>query len=242
MQTSSGVISDCQSGLRRKPRILIVNLEMSSRPNACKNDIAEATRLTAAGLLGFYTHFEATEIFAVRNRDGKPLNIFSILVAEERTGDASTNPRYPGERIKLKELKGWIFGVIQTLKPISELLPALEALSNDAEWQISGEPLCFSRLMPAPNTVCPSGFHRPGWGIYSKTRQTMKTQRMIRLPTSARRQPRSRRNERPMLSSGGVGFSIFARRSGRRMLDVRISRRLEAYLHSAVKVKYKWYS
>jgi hypothetical protein len=128
---------------------------MSGRSNACNKAIAETTRLTAAGVLGFYTHFEATEIFAVRDGDEKPLNIFSILVTEERTGDVSTKPRYPGKRIKLKELKGWIFGVIQTVKPISDLLPALEALSNDAEWQISGERLYFGTLTPAPTQFVP---------------------------------------------------------------------------------------
>jgi hypothetical protein len=37
--------------------------------------ITETARLTAPDVLGFYSHFEATEIFAVRDGDHSPLNV-----------------------------------------------------------------------------------------------------------------------------------------------------------------------
>jgi hypothetical protein len=42
----------------------------------------ETARLTAPGVLGFSTHFEATEIFTGQT---PPVNVFPILVAEERS-------------------------------------------------------------------------------------------------------------------------------------------------------------
>ena len=50
------------------------------------------SRLIAPGLIGFYTHFEATEIFATQGQEA-PFNVFSLLVAEERLPDASEKPR-----------------------------------------------------------------------------------------------------------------------------------------------------
>jgi hypothetical protein len=44
---------------------------------------AEVARLTIPGVLGFYTHFEVTEIFAFRDDERIPFNVFSILVSED---------------------------------------------------------------------------------------------------------------------------------------------------------------
>jgi hypothetical protein len=53
----------------------------------------EMSRLVAPGLIGFYTHFEATEVFATQGQ-GPPFNVFSLLVAEERLPEASEKPHY----------------------------------------------------------------------------------------------------------------------------------------------------
>jgi hypothetical protein len=37
----------------------------------------EMARLTAPGVLGFYTHFEATEVFATLPDDPMPVNVFT---------------------------------------------------------------------------------------------------------------------------------------------------------------------
>jgi len=49
---------------------------------------AELVRLTTPSVLGLYTHFDETEIFAILDGQKTPFNIFSILVAEERSGVA----------------------------------------------------------------------------------------------------------------------------------------------------------
>jgi hypothetical protein len=98
----------------------------------CNWDAAKATweisRLIAPGVLGFYTHVEATEIFAQQGQDA-PFNVFSILVAEERLSDASEKPNYlTPKRIKVKSLPGWNFGIKRYVTPIADLVPLLDGL------------------------------------------------------------------------------------------------------------------
>jgi hypothetical protein len=54
--------------------------------------VSEVTRMTAPEVLGFYTHFEATEIFALLDGQKTPFNVFSILVAEERFEEPTLAP------------------------------------------------------------------------------------------------------------------------------------------------------
>src|ERR1700730_7211566 len=85
----------------------------------------EIARLTVAGALGFYTHFEVTEIFAYLAKNPKMFfNVFTILVAEERTHQEAITPEYLGNRITLKSLKGWTFGIQRSVTPVASLLQA----------------------------------------------------------------------------------------------------------------------
>jgi hypothetical protein len=88
---------------------------------------AEVARLTIPGVLGFYTHFEVTEIFAFRDDERIPFNVFSILVSEEHEGVAEQKPFYLGERIRLKSLKGWMFGIQRCLRPTFEIVACMSA-------------------------------------------------------------------------------------------------------------------
>jgi hypothetical protein len=120
---------------------------------------AEMVRLTAPDVLGFYTHFEATEIFAVRDGEHAPLNVFSIMVAEERAGAAETKPDYLGSRIRLKSLKGWMFGIQRFIRPISELEHAFEHFHQTGVWRPSGEQLRVGPLTPAPTQFRAAGLN-----------------------------------------------------------------------------------
>ncbi len=40
---------------------------MDSRPPDPESPLPELTRLIAPGVLGYYTHFESTEVFAIRD-------------------------------------------------------------------------------------------------------------------------------------------------------------------------------
>ncbi|MDR3572082.1 MAG: VPA1262 family N-terminal domain-containing protein [Candidatus Pacebacteria bacterium] len=116
---------------------------------------ADIARFTTPDVLGFYTHFEATEIFVVRDDDHIPHNVFSILVAEERAETAIARPRYLGSRIRLNSLAGWAFGIKQTVRPIAELAPIFERFSESKEWRVSDQPLHVGALSPASTQFVP---------------------------------------------------------------------------------------
>jgi hypothetical protein len=116
----------------------------------------EIARLTDPGVLGFYTHFEATEVFAIPAGQSVPINVFSILVAEERPQATAKEPDYLNpQRIKLKSVKDWTFGIKRYVKPITELVPAFDNLCASKSWQLSGEPLQVGDLVPIPRQFVP---------------------------------------------------------------------------------------
>ncbi|MDE2284693.1 MAG: hypothetical protein KGK33_08785 [Hyphomicrobiales bacterium] len=121
----------------------------------------EMSRLMAPGLIGFYTHFEATEIFATRGQEA-PFNIFSILVAEERLPDASEKPRYLNpDRLKIKSLPDWNFGIKRYVKPIEELIPLFDTLCDAKEWHGAGQPLQVGDLASMPTQFVPPDTGQP---------------------------------------------------------------------------------
>jgi hypothetical protein len=116
----------------------------------------EMARLTMPDVLGFYTHVEATTVFAFPPGQTVPLNVFSILVAEERHFDVAAEPQYLNrERIHLESLKDWYFGVRRYLIPISELGPVFDRLCDSKEWRLSGEHLQVGDLVPIPPQFVP---------------------------------------------------------------------------------------
>lgn len=115
----------------------------------------ELSRLIAPGVLGLYTHFEATVVFAQQGQ-GAPFNVFLILVAEERLPEASEEPRLINpKRIKVKSLPDWNFGIQRYVKPIAELGPLFDTLCDTKEWRGSGKPLQTAGLLPIPTQFVP---------------------------------------------------------------------------------------
>jgi len=116
----------------------------------------ELARLTAQGVLGFATHFEATEVFATVAGQSLPLNVFSIFVAEERLHEGSGAPQYlTPQPIRLKSLDGWSFGIKRYLKPIAELLPHFVGAGDFRNWRPSGMPLRMGELASVPMQFVP---------------------------------------------------------------------------------------
>ena len=108
------------------------------------------SRLIAPGLIGFYTHFEATEIFATQGQEA-PFNVFSLLVAEERLPDASEKPRYLNpDRLKIKSLPDWNFGIKRYVNPVEELVLLFDALCDAKEWRGAGQLLRVGDLVSRP--------------------------------------------------------------------------------------------
>jgi hypothetical protein len=115
----------------------------------------EMTRLTAPNVLGFYTHFEATVVFAFPPGQREPVNVFSFLVAEERLPTASEEPHYLNpDRIVLRSLKGWTFGIQRYVRPIAELVPAFDVLCESKTW-CAAAPNSRSRIHS--NAIWPVG-------------------------------------------------------------------------------------
>src|ERR1700723_2811760 len=122
----------------------------------------EMTRLTQPGVLGFYTHFEATVVFAFPPGQREPINVFSLLVAEERLPAASEEPHYLNpERILLRSLRDWTFGIQRYVKPIADLMPAFDVLCESKTWCASGQPLRTAELVSIPTQFVGSGDFGP---------------------------------------------------------------------------------
>jgi hypothetical protein len=129
---------------------------MTARPWDAEIAKDEIARLTAPGVLGFYTHFEATAVVAFPPGQTVPVNVFSILVAEEHVSNAEFEPKFlNSKRIRLKPLKDWFFGVRRYLLPIAELGPAFVRLCNAKQWQLAGELVQVADLAPIPTQFVP---------------------------------------------------------------------------------------
>jgi len=112
--------------------------------------MAELAPLLAHGILSTYTHFEATEVFATLDGQKQAINVFTILVAEDRQGQQSQQAKYLTDRIQFKSLPGWTFGVQRYTRPISELPPAIDEMVKTGEWRASGKSLQIGNVQPIP--------------------------------------------------------------------------------------------
>ncbi len=67
---------------------------MTVRKSYSQRARQEMRLLIVPGILGFYTHFEVTEVFAFPPGERVRVNIFSILVAQEGLPTVSDKPSY----------------------------------------------------------------------------------------------------------------------------------------------------
>lgn len=124
--------------------------------------MAALADLLVQGVLGTYTHFEATVVFGLHG--GKAINVFTLLVAEDREGQAPQAPSYLGGRIKIQSLQDWMFGVQRYALPISDLVPAIAVMTATEKWQGSGEALSVGKVHPlAPQFVAPDSTTTVPW-------------------------------------------------------------------------------
>jgi hypothetical protein len=115
----------------------------------------DLSRLLTHELIGTYTHFEATEIFACREKGAEAENVLTVLVAEDREAETPVPPDYLTGRIKVDGLDGWIFGIKRYTAPIADLLALLAKLEATNVWEGAKEPLKFGALHRAPAQFIP---------------------------------------------------------------------------------------
>ncbi len=109
--------------------------------------LTDLERLIAPGVLGFYTHVEATEIFAVPEGQKSTVNVFTILVTEKREAASTEKSRHlNAKRIRIKSLKGWYFGIERYVRPISDLVATLRLFEREHILSLSGEGLGFGKI------------------------------------------------------------------------------------------------
>jgi len=123
--------------------------------------VTTLAKLLTHGLIGTYTHFEATEIFVSRGKNAAAENVLTVLVAEDRKPDGTEAPPYLGDRIKLQSLDDWNFGIKRYTRPISELIATLDKLKETGVWEGSGEPLKFGTLHEVPLQFVPPDSTEP---------------------------------------------------------------------------------
>jgi hypothetical protein len=119
-------------------------------------NLDELSRLLVPGTIGFYNLFEVTEIVAFRNGAKTPINVFTIAVAEERTQEVIEGYRFLSDRIELRSLKDWKFGIVRYSRPIAELEPAISDITSRQVWRASGNDLTISSMTPLPSKLVPS--------------------------------------------------------------------------------------
>lgn len=120
----------------------------------------EIARLTAPGVLGIYTHFEVINLLAFQGKNSPPVNLLCLVVAEERPGPAEPyhflNPKE--DRLEVKGLKDWSFGIMRYTRLIEDLVPELESLEKSQAWSASGGSLALGKVRPlSPQFVPPDG-------------------------------------------------------------------------------------
>lgn len=116
-------------------------------------------KILMPGVLGFYTHFETTEIIAFPP-NANPINVFTLIVLEERTKNSVVSKGFLNDkRIKLTSLKNWRFGVFRYVTGINRLPDALSQLNNLSDWTISGNSLGHGSLQRiSPLYVAPNSY------------------------------------------------------------------------------------
>ena len=117
---------------------------------------AEVHRLAAPGVIGFHTHFEVTEVFAVFEKKGPAHNVLSLLVAEERAESDSETQRYIGNQINLRSFKGAMFGIKRSSIAIVSLENAIDRFKTEAEWRLGEQRLLTGTLAPIEPLFVPS--------------------------------------------------------------------------------------
>jgi uncharacterized protein YyaL (SSP411 family) len=105
---------------------------------APEKSLSEIKRLTDKGMLGFYSRVEVTEIIAFPPDKGQPINLLTLLVAEEHPTDETIEKHFlTPARIRVSGLRDWSFGIYRYSLPLDRLVPTFERLVASSIWDAS---------------------------------------------------------------------------------------------------------
>jgi hypothetical protein len=116
-------------------------------------------RAIPAGVLGFYTLCEVTHVVGYADEAPTvPVNVYSILVFEDRLQEAPTAPAFlnGNNRIELKSLPGWKFGVVRYTAAMPDVTQTVSRFGSTGKWNSAGTVLKLGEIVPiAPQFVPP---------------------------------------------------------------------------------------
>lgn len=109
-------------------------------PPTIKHDIETIIR---TNVLGTFSCIEITEIFAIDNNKDDPINIFTIMVAEDRNTKninlGVDNYITPREGIKTSSLKGWYIGIKSYLVSVEKAINMFTDANIKRKWDSCGK-------------------------------------------------------------------------------------------------------
>lgn len=116
--------------------------------------INELAKLLKPGVLGNYNCLEVTEVFAITHKGASPINLYTIIVAEERKEPIFKSPAYIGDpkSLKLPQLKDWFIGIKRYLLPIDQIESLVEDLLTSRLWNSCGSSVHTDEYSYSPAT------------------------------------------------------------------------------------------
>lgn len=118
--------------------------------------------LTAQDILGRFDYFEVTDLFAISPQSKTPINVLSVIVAEEGDPIVDWAPKHTmlsPKLLHLPGLKGWSFGVVRYALKLADLSTCLDIFKTSGVWAPSGKPLSLGRMEPLPSRFAPKDSH-----------------------------------------------------------------------------------
>ncbi|MFA0310104.1 hypothetical protein BH581_01220 [Vibrio splendidus] len=94
-------------------------------------------------ILGEYNSVEITEVFVKTKKDSAPINMFTLMVAENRNNDTLKleNPLFitPRKGISISSLKGWYIGIKTYLVSVNKAIEMFANAEKDNQWDSCGQ-------------------------------------------------------------------------------------------------------
>lgn len=114
----------------------------------------ELENLLQDGIVGFFTQFELVEILAYTPKSETPINIFTLAIAGD-DGLSVLKTGFLTERLSLRSLKGWNFGVHRQVVSVPTLLDNLKNLKDNGKWQPASVLVSVGKFVPLPRQFVP---------------------------------------------------------------------------------------